>query len=217
MGDGLVVPFVEQVKSLGVTLDSKLNWEMHITSIEKKVNRVLYTLRFIRHCTTETLRQRLVQALITPHFNYCSTVYLDAGTGLRARLQRLNSKGLRYIFGVRTDNEITPFRRKLGWLRVDTRKNYFMAILIYKILRMKQPTYLFNIFNVHKYTLKDTARGGLQTKELLITHVIKGRGASSFLAQGVKCWNSLTATLRFLPSLNQFKTALHKHLFTLDS
>ena len=64
MGDGLVVPFVEPVKSLGVILDSKLNWEVHITSIEKKVNRVLYTLRFIRHCTTETLRQRLVHALI---------------------------------------------------------------------------------------------------------------------------------------------------------
>ena len=105
----------------------------------------------------------------------------------------------------------------MGWLHVYTRRNYFMAILVYKILRMKQPTYLVNIFDVYKYTPKDTARGGLQTKELSITHVIKGRGASSFLAQGVKCWNSLPATLRFLLSLNQFKTALHKHLFTLDS
>ena len=77
MGNGIIIPFVSEVKSLGVTLDSKLLWEPHIVSIEKKVNRVLYTLRFIRHCTTEALRIKLVQALIIPHLDYCSLVYLD--------------------------------------------------------------------------------------------------------------------------------------------
>ena len=60
MGDGIIITFQKEVKSLCVILDSKLNWESHVTHIEKKVNRVLYALICIRHYTTETLRIRLI-------------------------------------------------------------------------------------------------------------------------------------------------------------
>ena len=40
--EGVIVPFVNEVKSLGVILDNKLNWKAQITSVSKKVNRVLY-------------------------------------------------------------------------------------------------------------------------------------------------------------------------------
>ena len=33
MGDNVIIPFVNQIKSLGVILDNKLTWEAHITSI----------------------------------------------------------------------------------------------------------------------------------------------------------------------------------------
>ena len=96
LGGGIVIPFVDKVKSLGVTLDSRLNWEAHITQIEKKVNRVLYTLRFIRNRTSEDLRKRLVQALVVPHLDYCNVVYVDASIKLKARLQRLSNSYFRY-------------------------------------------------------------------------------------------------------------------------
>ena len=46
-GNGTIILFIEEVKSLGVLLDSELTWESQISSVEKKVNLVLYTLRFI--------------------------------------------------------------------------------------------------------------------------------------------------------------------------
>ena len=138
-------------------LDSKLTWKPHITSIEKKVNRVLYTLRFIRNYTTENLRTRLVQALATPHLDYCNVVYLDASNALKIRLQRLSNSGLRYIFGIRKDAHVTPYRQKLGWLCNDTRRLYFEAIMMYKILLLGQPQYLAEFFT--KYTPRSSARG----------------------------------------------------------
>lgn len=165
----------------------------------KKVNRVLYTLRFIRHCTTETLRTRLVQALINPHLDYCNVVYLHANNTLKARLQRLSNSGLRYIFGVRRDSHISPFRKKLGWLRFDTRRLYFEAILIYKILRLKQPDYLVNFFT--KYTPKTTSRGDLKTRELTIPK-LKKCGPQSFQFHGTILWNSFPSNIRYTPSLN---------------
>ena len=164
LGNGINIPFEHEVKSLGVLLDSKLSWESHIVEIEKKVNRVLYTLRLICHCTDEVLRTRLVQALVVPHLDYCNVVYLDAGNVLKARLQRLFNSGLRYIFGVRKDEHISPYRKKLGWLCSDTRSLYFEAILMNKILRLGQPQYLTNYF--FKYTPKNTARVDLKNREL---------------------------------------------------
>ena len=197
IGGGVIIPFSEEVKSLGVILDCRLTWNSQITSIERKVNRILYTLRFIRHCTTETLRTRLVQALITPHLDYCSTVYLDANIALKARIQRLSNSGLRYIFGVRKDAHITPYRTKLNWLCIDSRRLYFIAIIIYKILRLRQPSYLVDMFI--KYVPKDKARGYLRTKELSIPS-LKDCGVLSFQLQGAEFWNSIPSNIRFFPS-----------------
>ena len=128
LGEDTKIPFSDKVKSLGVILDSKLSWDFQIKSIENKVNRILYSLRFIRHCTTEDLRIKLVQALITPHLDYCNTLYLDVT--LKCRLQRLSNSGLRYIFGVRRDEHITPYRKKLNWLCIESRRLYFTGIII---------------------------------------------------------------------------------------
>ena len=112
----MLVPFVDEVLSLGVILDSSSTWKPHINLVTKKVNRAMFGIWFIKSCTTETLRRRLVEALVLSHLDYCSVVYLDASQGLRERLQRLSNTCVRYIFGLRKDARITPYRRKLGWL-----------------------------------------------------------------------------------------------------
>ena len=71
LGPGITVPFSESVCSLSVILDRTLSWKQNVDLVTKKVNKVLYTLRFIRSYTTLLLRQRLVQALIFPHLDFC--------------------------------------------------------------------------------------------------------------------------------------------------
>ena len=213
LGGGIIIPFVKEVKSLGMTLDSKLSWEPHVITVEKKVNRVLYTLRFIRDCTTEALRIKLVQSLVLPHLDYCSTVYLDASTKLKARIQRLSNSGIRYIFGVRKDSSITPFRRKLCWLLSDSRRLYFTAIIMYKILRLNQPDYLTHLFI--KQAPKSNARGERRFRELSLPKP-QDCGISSFQLRGTKFWNSLPHNLLHISSLDCFKSCLSQYLLSLD-
>ena len=145
---------------------------------------------------------------------YCSVVYLDCSVKLKERLQRLSNSCLRYIFGVRRDTHITPYRERLGWLTTNTRRFYFTSIHMYKILRIRQPEYLLDLFD--KYTPKPTARGKQLTKELSLPELGKWHGDSSFQIQGIKGWNSLPTTIRFLPSINSFKTALLSFLRSSD-
>ena len=89
---------------------------------------------------------------------------MDASITLKARLQRLSNSGIRYIFGIRKDEYISPYRKKLSWLCTDTSQLYFTGIIIYKILRLQQPSYLIDTHT--KYIPKDNSRGSLCTKEL---------------------------------------------------
>ena len=139
------VPFVDEVLSLGVILDSTLSWKQQVHHVSKKVNRALFGLRFIKSCTSQSLRRRLVESLVIPHLDYCTVVYADASFSLRAQLQRLVNSGIRYIFGVRRNERITPFRKKLKWLSNDSRRDYF-AMLMYRIIRMKEPPLLLSFF-----------------------------------------------------------------------
>ena len=110
LGDGALVPFVDEALSLGVILDRSLTWKPHVNQVTKKINIAMFGLWFIQFCTTETLHKRLVETLVLSHLDYCTVVYLDASQGLRQRLQRLSNTCGRYIFGLRRDACITPYR-----------------------------------------------------------------------------------------------------------
>ena len=137
MQSGVLIPFSSEVVSLGVTLDCKLSWKPYINQVAENVNKTLYSLRFISACTSETLRKRLVEALVQPHLDYYAVVYIDITNEQLIRLQRLHNSCVRYIFGVRRDTHITPYRKRLGWLHVSSRTRYHSALLT-----CRRPAYL---------------------------------------------------------------------------
>ena len=108
--NGDCVSFVNQVKSLGVILDSTLSWQPQIKNITKKVNKALYGLRIIKPCTFQALRKRLVETLVVPHLDYCIIVYSDINNQLIDQLQRLSNSCIRCIYGLRRQENITTFR-----------------------------------------------------------------------------------------------------------
>ena len=178
--DGDLVQFIDEVISLEFVLNSTLSWGSHINSITKKVNRAIFGLRFIRHCTMHKLRQRLVKSPIMPHLDYCSVVYLDGPLYLRSRLQRLANERDRYIFGLARNVRISPFRRKLGWMRTDLRREFFALLAMNRIVRMGEPPFLLPFFK--RFQQMRPMRG--PRKDLVIPSVTLSRALCSFQ---VKC------------------------------
>ena len=82
---------------------------------------------------------------------------MDASKGQREKVQRLSNACVRYIIGIRRDEHITSDRKRLGWLHWDSRRSYFAALLMYKILRLREPSYLAALFAEHKP--RPTSRG----------------------------------------------------------
>ena len=80
------------------------------------------------------------------HLDYCNIVYSDASNGVRAQLQRLSKVGVRYIFGLRKKERFTPVRRRLNWMRYDSRTDYFASLVIYRLVLMKEPPFFLSLF-----------------------------------------------------------------------
>ena len=212
LSPGTIIPFAETLLSLGVVLDRTLSWKPHFDYIISKASRALYSLRFFRSCTTELLRRQLVQALIFPILEYCSIVTIDTTNEQKTRLQKLQNSCIRYIYAVKWNDHVTPYRRRLGWLRTDTRRLYYTSVLTYKILNFRAPSYLHEMFE--KRQLTRPARGG--SRDLKIPKVDTPYGQRSFCVQAMNLWNSLPDDVKYLPTLSRFKSALADYLFTLD-
>ena len=205
---------IKQVTCLGVILDNTLSWHSQIQQVTKKMNRVLYGLRIIRPCTSQPLRKRLVESLVMPQLDYCSVIYTDISKQLGDQLQRLSNSSIRYIFGLKRQEHITPYyRRQLNWMQITKRRDYFASLTMYKIIHMKQPPFLLSLFKPYK---RDRPPRGPR-KDLDIPSVIHNWGLHSFQVKYAKFWNTIPPCIRDLPSFKQFKKSIKTYLFSLDN
>ena len=70
--DGKSIKRVEEAKSLGLFIDEHLSWAKHIEEISKKISSAIGALKRIRPFISEGTALQIYQALILPHFDYCS-------------------------------------------------------------------------------------------------------------------------------------------------
>ena len=74
---------VTTAKSLGVTIDSKLDWSSRIDKLTKKVASGIGAIKRIRHLVPQATLHLIYQALIQPHFDYCNIVWGNCGITLQ--------------------------------------------------------------------------------------------------------------------------------------
>ena len=72
--DGTRVEQVLTKKSLGLTIDDKLNWNCHIKKLTKTIAWKIGAMKRVRHLVPQATFHLIYQALIQPYFDYRSTV-----------------------------------------------------------------------------------------------------------------------------------------------
>jgi len=173
----------------------------------------MYRLRHFRRSTTLDLRRHLIQTLLFPIVDYCSLVFCNISDEQDLMLQRVLNRGIRYIFGIRKGDHVTPFRRELVWLRAKGRRDYFAAILLYKILNTGVPPYLANFF-VEKHSLRP--QRGVNPDVLIVPSFRTESLRRSFHVSTTYLWNTLPPHIRLTPSLNTSKRLIKSHIFTAE-
>ncbi|RLU17180.1 hypothetical protein DMN91_011249 [Ooceraea biroi] len=210
-----VVEFVTSARNLRIYIAPTLSWRETVTATCNKIYRTLYQLRTNSGCLPLCLRKALINSLIYPQLDYCSVVMSDITGVENTRLQRALNACVRFVFGARRDEHITPYFRRAGWLKVHERRDYFIGGLMYEALRYRVPLHLSE-----RPRYVTDARGNVATRvcglDLVVPSCRTATYQSSFIVYGTRLWNSLPASLRGSASVPVFKRALYDHLLELS-
>ena len=207
---GYNIERVPTSKSLGVHIDENLSWSGHIDETAKKISRAINGLRQVRPFVHFHTLLTIYNALILPLFDYCDVVWDNLDKGLAERIQKLQNRAARIITQSSYDIRSHDILRQLKWEPIGQRRTKHKAIMMFKIMNDKAPTYLSRQFTKvcesNPYHLRrDNSK---LTLPLPKTENLK----KSFKYGGAKLWNSLPENVKASTSMKYFKRMLDYYI-----
>ena len=125
---------------LGITIDSELNFENHLSAICNKVSRKINALgRITKHMPLEK-RRIVMKTFIESQFNYCSLIWMFHSRTINNKINRLHERALRIGY---SDFKSTfeGLLRKDNSFSIHERNIQSLAIEIYKFLNGLSPQF----------------------------------------------------------------------------
>ena len=146
---------VSTAKSLGVYMDENLSWSFRTESC------LWYgTLKRIRSFVTPQTLRVIFNALVGPHFDYCSVVWGNCNMTLSNKLQELQNRAARILTFSSSDANVEHLFSKLGWTKLSTQHKMQKVIMVFKSLNGLTPEYLIKLFvsrsDITEYLLRDS-------------------------------------------------------------
>ena len=172
---------------LGVEIDDR-SWHSHIDKVAKKVTSGIGAIRKIRDLVDRETLISVYNALVNPHFDYCSEVWDTMGVGLSNRLQKLQNRAARVIMNFSNDIPGPEALNALGWENLVTRRAKTKAKTMYKVLNKLAPSPLEKLFEHKRNITQYNLRGSSTSLQLPQPKTEKLK--KSFSYDGAKVWNS---------------------------
>ena len=139
---------VFQKKSLGMILDEQLKWDKHNDKQCKIISNNIALLKRARSFVSRDSLIKMYNALVWPHFNYCSTIWNDGCCSIIDKLFNLQKRAERVITGDTYDVRSTQTLDSLNWLPLEELLKQREIIMAFKILSGRSPRYLEKLFSV---------------------------------------------------------------------
>ena len=130
---------VDRSKSLGLTIDDWLSWSNRVDEICRKVSSAIGALKLIRHFISANTALQMYNALVLPHFDYCSHVW-DCLSGQSSdKLQKLQNCAARVITKLPFDTSSNLLLDTLKWEKLSLRRKKQKALIMYKTIHILAP------------------------------------------------------------------------------
>ncbi len=172
-----------QVKNLGVILETDLSFSSHVKAVTKSAYYHLKNIARIRCFVSSQDLEKLVHAFITSRVDYCNGLL----TGLPRRPLDSCSSSRTLAARILTRNQksehITPVLRSLHWLPGD----FKVLLLVYKSLNGLGPKYTADMLTEYK---PNRPLRSLGSSQLEIPRVHTKQGVSAFSYYAARSWNS---------------------------
>ena len=195
-----------KIKTLGVELDSSLSLSDHVThNIQKAFGRLRGMYRF-KDLLPEPTKLRIIQTIVLPVFYYCYPAYGNSiSKGDKDRIQRLQNSAVRFVYGLKRRDHVTPYREASNLPLMETICSRLTCCMIHKVLKKREPQYLSEKLQYREEVAQRGTRHGMN---LHFPRVRLEEGRRSFSYFGPKLYNDLTENVKSIDSYMSFKKEL---------
>ena len=185
---------------IGITLDNRLTFDIHIGNICKKATNQLDALKRLAYCLNYMQRKILNQSFITSNFNYCPVVWHFCSAKNLHKMKRIQKRALRFIYSDHSSS-YNELLEKYGAGTFELNRLRVMCTEIYKILNGIAPSYMQSLF-----VLNQSRYSSRRPLDLHLPRVNQTTyGLNSFRYEGAKLWNSLPDDIKSSENLITFK------------
>jgi hypothetical protein len=217
-------------KFLGVVLDEHLSWEPHIAALRRKLNYASATINRIRDSIPEDMHTDLYHTLFESHLTYCLSVWGGSSVTNITKIWMAQKHCVRTLFGNKRayrekfetcararpypfqvlTNEFyelehtKPLFKDRGILALQNLYTYHTFMEVFKILKLRCPMSLFDLFNVSS------------RKEITL---ITPFPSNDFIYRATSIWNTIAPKLKLLDyshSISLAKSTLKKALLHIQ-
>ena len=129
---------------MGVTIDRKLSFRVHIELICTKITKNIGLLYRISVSCPKIMGRRLYYAFILPYMNYCNIIWGGAAKVHLDKLLKLQKRAVRIITGSSYLEHSAPLFRQLEFLKLGDLYSFSWCIHVFKNRNLFQ-----NNSNVH--------------------------------------------------------------------
>ena len=196
---------VNEVKDLGVLVDTKLTFKNEIAARVKKANSIMGVVRRTFSYLDEKMFSLLFKALVRPHLEFSASVWTPFHRADIDRLEKVQRRATKQVPGLR--NLSYPERlERLQLPSLEFRRMRGDQIKVYKITS--------GIYNVNQEDFfhaphSNQTRG--HDKKIAKPAIRTTTKKNSFSFRTIETWNNLPQSVIEAPTLNSFKNRIDKH------
>jgi hypothetical protein len=194
------IPFVNDIKVLGITIDDKLNFNTHINTLCSKAGAQVSALQRLTGVLDLKSRMAIYKSFIAANFNYCPIVCFFTSRSSINRMEKVQERALRFVLKDSSSGYQSLLNKAgIDSIRIGIVK--MIAVEVYKILNDLSPDYMNTMFvrSTNPYNLRDNNRV-VQPRTQSMKYGIK-----SFRYFGSHLWNSMPLEIKSAISLHNFK------------
>ena len=141
-----IIQQVSSKKVPGVITDEQLKWKEHNDAQCKKISLSIALLKRAKQFVSQDTLLNMFNALVLPHFTYCSNVWNDGSCAHIEKLHKLYKRVARVITGSNYEIGSTGIFEKLCWEKIEIILKKREHIMTFKALRGETPNYLSDLF-----------------------------------------------------------------------
>ena len=195
------------VKLLGIWIDDKLTFEMHVKTLLKKGNQKLHALMRVSKYISEEKLRILMKAFIESQFNYCPLLWMFHSRTINHRINSLQERALRVVYKddnltfeqlLKKDNSFTTHERNLQKL----------ALLMYRVKHKLCPAPIQEIFTEKENT--PNFRNERDGDWVIPRTRTVNYGLETIRYRGPVTWNLVPNEIKLSETLESFKTKIVK-------